>query len=171
MKNIILFLISISIFSCEGNSATKFEEKDFDVNDLSKLNIEQYDNFWNGEEILGASDYITAEFNRHSNFIAGIRYGSGTKKIEISVFKARKDAISAMEERIQSVACIIVKGDTKSFSCKDWWYSSCIPNYVFINQWNTIIEVTSQNQNFDEVKKFLMDSSLEIANRVDSLSK
>ena len=54
---------------------------------------------------------------------------------------------------------------------KKWWMTDCIPNAIFLNQWNTIIETSYYNENFNEVKTFLTQSISVLANRIDRLSK
>ena len=121
-------------------------------------------------QINNISDYITANFNSHPNFLKAIRYSSNNKIIGVSVFKNRSDAISAMEERINTVACVILDGDSLLFNNKKWWKSDCIPDMIFLNQCNTIIEVGCYSENYQEIETFLIQSVNELANRVFKLS-
>ena len=38
-----------------------------------------------------------------------------------------------------------------------WWKSDCIPDMIFLNQWNTIIEVGCYNENYQEIETFFSE--------------
>jgi hypothetical protein len=172
MKKLFIFLFLVSIISCNDKSTSvKDEEKIFDVQNISKLELDNFDFFWEGEEIKDIENSKTGIFSTIDNFLESLRYNSQNKMIEISVFKSKNDAILGMETRRNNVACLIEEGDSNLFSNNKWWKSDCIPDMIFLNQWNTIIEVGCYNENYQEIETFLIQSVKELASRVDKLSQ
>ena len=112
-----------------------------------------------------------AHFENYPGFIKGINFYSGNgKRIWISVFKTKEDAVIAMELRINDVACVINNGNSDEFENK-WWYSECMEYMIFVNQHNTIVELGfSSNAPFELIKDKLLDIAKEINKRIDSLS-
>ena len=84
--------------------------------------------------------------------------------------KLKETAINAFESRIQNVACVILPYEQAGNIQGKWWYSDCIPNIVFVNRWNTIIEVFYYYTSYEEVEAILYDTAKEIMHRVDNLS-
>ena len=73
-----------------------------------------------------------------------------------------------MEYRIDNVAISINEGESNNLISEEWWYTY---GTVFVNRWNTIIEVYYDHPNFDEIKDLLMETASLIALRIDLLSK
>ena len=89
-------------------------------------------------------------FKNSLGFIECIRLSGGEKYIGVSVFESQNLAIDALQARISSVACVIEEGTTEEI--KDtWWFGDCIPDIVFVNKLNTIIEVGSYSPEFNIV--------------------
>lgn len=76
-----------------------------------------------------------------------------------------------MEERINLVSSIISEGGSNGTFEDKWWYSKGINCYIFLNKYNTIIEVEyNYYQTYEENELILIETVSEIANRIDSLS-
>lgn len=170
MKKIIFLTIFVSFIGCEKSNNTD-SVKYFDSKNFNQLNLANIDNFWSEEIDIDTSYYMGANFENHSGFIEGIRLYSGNgKAIWISVFKTKEDAINAMELRINDVACVINNGNPDEFE-NQWWYSDCMDYLIFVNQYNTIVEIdSSSNTTFDLIKGILLDIAEEINERIDKLS-
>lgn len=172
MKKLLILLLLISVHNCSKDSTSiNLGEKYFDPQKLSQLSLEDFDSFWQGEEINNISDYITANFNTNFEFLGAIRYSSENKDIGVSVFKTRSDAVSAMEQRINQVACVIIPGDSDDLFTSNWWFTDCIPNGIFVNHLNTIIELGYYHSDYGEIEDFMIQSAAEVARRVDYLSE
>ena len=170
MKKIIFLTIFVSFIGCDKSNNTD-SVKYFDSKNLNQLNLANIDNFWSEGIDIDTSYYMGANFENHSGFIEGIRLYSGNgKAIWISVFKTKEDAINAMELRINDVACVINNGNPDEFE-NQWWYSDCMDYLIFVNQYNTIVEIDfSSNATFDLIKGILLDIAEEINERIDKLS-
>ena len=76
-----------------------------------------------------------------------------------------------MEYRIENVTVLINEGISDSIKGL-WWFSDDGWNSsVFVNQWNTIIEVMYFNADFEDVEDILYHVANELARRIDDLSK
>ena len=171
MKERLILLFLITIIGCGKHTTTSNSvEEYFDPQKIRQLSIET-DAFWQGEEITSISDFVTGNFNDHPDFLAGKRYSSENKVIGISVFNNKESAINAMEGRRNTVACVILLGESNDLIKSKWWYSDCIPNGIFINQKNTIIELGYYYPDYSEIEDFLMQSAAFLADKVESLSE
>jgi len=172
MKKLVILLFLITIINCDKDTTSiNAVDKFFDPQKIEQLSIEEYDGFWQGESIKNVSENITGIFNNHPEFLAGKRYSSENKNIVISVFQTKEAAIHAMEGRINNVACVILPGNSNDLFKSKWWFTDCIPNGIFVNQWNTIIELGYYHSNYSEIEDFMIQSAAELAHRVDSLSE
>ena len=172
MKKLIFLTLLVLFPGCDKNNITDSTAvKYFDSRNLNQLNIANIDNFWSEGLDIDTSYYMGANFENHPAFIEGIRLFSGNgKAIWVSVFKTQKDAINAMELRIKDVACVINNGDQDEFENR-WWYSDCMDYFIFVNQYNTIIEIDfSSNAPFDLIKGILLDTAETVVERIDNLS-
>ena len=160
----------LSLISCEKNPSSH-KEKFFDPQKLPLLSLEEVNHFWQNDSIKYISNFIDGIFNDHSGFLGGVRYSGDKNIIGVSVFKSQADAIDAMELRRNNVAAIIVPGNSDEVFKGKWWFTDNIPNAVFVNQWNTIAEVSAYHPDYEEVKTLLMETAAEIAQRIDSLSE
>ena len=172
MKKIIFFILILSFLGCDKNNITDSKgAKYFDSKNLNQLNLTSIDIYWSEGVDIDTSYYMGATFENHSGFVDGIRlFSNNGKAIWISVFNTKEDAINAMELRIQNVACLIKNGDQDEFR-NQWWYSECMGYIIFINQYNTIIEIDfSSNAPFDLIKGILFEVADIIIERIDKLS-
>ena len=173
MKKLFFLMLFVSFLGCNKKDDTDSKDvKYFDSEKLNQLNLADIDNFWSEGIDIDTSYYMGANFENHSGFIEGMRLYSGNgKAIWISVFDTKEDAINAMELRINDVACIIYNGNPDEFE-NQWWYSDCMDYFIFVNQYNTIVEIDfSSNATFDLVKGILFDVADEINERIDKLSE
>jgi hypothetical protein len=171
MKNLFIFILLLPFFTLFINCEHEEGIKLFPPEKLSELSLDNIDNFWANDTIDNISDYVTENFHVNPGHLASIRYSSKKgKDLSVSVFKSQKIAIEAMEERRNNVACVIETG-TSDVIKGTWWFTDCIPNSVFVNQWNTIIEVSYYHDNYEEIENILYSTANELANRVDKLSE
>lgn len=164
MKPLFYLLVLTILFSCEKDN---MHDKYFNSNDISKIELESIDDFWENDTIKNSSDGM---FDNYSGYVDGIAHRGEVKGVGISVFDTGQIALDAMQSRIATVACVIKNGTTNEIE-GDWWFSDCIPNIVFVKQWNTIIEVYYYDNDFESIKNILYRTANEIASRVDNLSK
>ena len=172
MKKLLFITIFVFFIGCDkDNISDSKSEKYFDPGNLNQLNIANIDTFWSAGLAIDTSYYMGAHFEDHPAFIEGIRlYSQNGKALCVSVFKTKEDAVNAMLLRINNVACVINEGDPDEFTHR-WWYSDCMSYYIFVNQYNTIIEIDfSSNAPFDLIKGHLLDVAEIIIVRIDTLS-
>lgn len=168
----IMFLLFLILLSCCNNSTSVEEvEKYFNPNDLEKLEIEKYEEFWESHLNNDTIFVKVNNFNFDERILEAIEYNCDSKRIEVIVYSSKEAAMSIMDEIINSVPCVIIEGDSKLMEEKTWWYSACIPNMIIINQWNTITRVSEYHNDFESIKEKLMGTALNIADRVDDISK
>jgi hypothetical protein len=166
-KLILLLIIMVCITGCEKD---KQHEKFFDPENLSLLNLANIDGFWDDDEIIDTSYNMEMSFESHSGSLKGINLYSEKKLVWISVFTTRDTAIDAMESRIKNVAALIEKGTSDRIK-GIWWFSNDHKNFaVFVNKWNTIIEVVIFDAKNEGVENILYRTANELAQRVDNLS-
>ena len=75
-----------------------------------------------------------------------------------------------MELRRNNVAAIIDEGRKHELIKGKWWFAKDPSNAIFVNQLNTIIEVAYYYLAYDELDNILIETAVEIARRIDSLS-
>lgn len=167
MKKIIYLLILVCLIACEKDEQN---EKIFDSENISSLNLDNIDGFWEAGSEIKTSDYITAHFNNHSGFIDGIRLSSEGRYVGVSVFDSQTIAINAMQARIEGVACVIEEGSTDAINGK-WWYSNCVSQYVFVSKINTIIEMSLPSSDSESVYDILNRTANEIVFRIEQQSE
>jgi len=168
MRKLFIMIFLLSLFNCEKNPISH-KEKFFDPQKLPLLSLSEVKNFWQDDSIKQISAY-KGMFADHPGFLAGIRCRGDKKGVIVYVFKSQADAIQAMEGRIKNVACVIQPGAGNEILKGKWWFSDCIPDIVFVCQWNTIIEVSCYSSDYAQVKALLMETAAEIAKRVDAKS-
>ena len=172
VRDFVFLILIMSSFGCSKDGDTNpNSEKLFDYAKISQLNLADINTFWTEGIKIDTSFYMGAHFENHQGFINGIRLFSGNgKAIWISIFKSKDNAIDAMDQRINDVACVINSGDTNELETQ-WWFSDCIDYFIFVNQYNTIIEIDfASNAPFELIKGTLLDVAKEINKRIDVLS-
>ena len=165
MKKIVLVIALLGLVGCDIFKSS--QEKLFDLKDLSRLELENIDNFWDTDS-LEYDDNLY--FDYFSSYMGGIELKGMKKRIVVSVFKSQRSAIRAMEGRRNMVAAVIVAGGKHELIKGKWWFTDNIPNGVFVNQWNTIVEVSYYHTDFEQIIAMLIVTAAEIARRIDSLS-
>lgn len=169
-KLIFLLMLSFFINCIRDKNPIDTKLQYFNPDLLDQLDIENLHAFWLSDTSISKTySSSSTGVNKH-DLIKCVRYKCNNKHIGISIFPTQSSAIFSVESIIDNVACIIQKDTTNHFSDL-YWFSECIPNMVFANKWNTIIEVGYYHQNFEEIKEIIYDTAFEIANRVDKLSK
>lgn len=170
MKDLFI-LISLFFLACHRNpSALEQKERFFDPKDLSRLSLEEMNHFWEGDRIKHISTINDAIFGSHPGFLGGIEYRGDTRGISVSVFKSQAMAIEAMELLRKNVAAVIEPGNPPDLFPGPWWFTDNIPNAVFVNQWNTIVDVFIYHPDYKAVENLLLETAKEIAGRVDAFS-
>ena len=159
MKHVFFFIALFALISCQE----KIPEKSFfSAEKLDELKLDDFPEFYGTGEL---SNYASP-FNNFYGYVDGIGYENSEKGIFVSVFESKDKAVECMESRIRTVACIIEIGTSDAVE-GTWWFTDCIPNGVFVNKWNTIIEVRYYHNNFKEIEDVLYNTANEIAERVD----
>ncbi|MBC8183120.1 hypothetical protein H8E88_18610 [candidate division KSB1 bacterium] len=168
MKKLFLLLIFLNLINCQKDGSPK--ESIFDSQKLPQLYLQDVGSFWDDDSIKHISDYMGAYFVDHSGFLDGVGYYGDKNIIVVSVFKSQADAIQAMELRRNNVAAIIDEGGKHELINGKWWFAKGPSNAIFVNQLNTIMEVAYYYPAYDELEEILIETAVEIARRIDSLS-
>ena len=169
MKKLIILIILGCIIGCENENEK--QEKFFNPENLGLLDLVNIDGFWDDDSIIDTSfNGGGALFKLHPGFLEGISLWNEDKRVVISVFTTRDTAIIAMEFRINNVAGVIHEGTSDEIK-GTWWFCDGWNSAVFVNQWNTIIEVVISGTNNEEVENILYSAANELAKRVDNLSE
>ena len=170
MKSIISLLFLACILSCENRNGE--QEKFFSPEKLDLLNLANIDGFWINQSIDTSFNGGGGEiFNLHPGFIEGIGLFNSNQMIWVSVFTSKDTAIIAMESRIADVASVIQEGTSDDIVGKWWFLNEGGNSAVFVNQWNTIIEVVLFDAKYADIEAILYNTANELANRVDELCK
>ncbi len=172
MISLIYCVLVFILVSCEKKYGSLEREKYFDPHNIDSLALMDIDSFWDDSDgNITVSDYhVFSGLVNDTGFIAGYRYSGNEKGIAISVYTTRDEAIEAFNYRKDIVACVILQGESKEIINEQWWYSDCIPKCVFVNRWNTIIEVYYYYASYEEVKSILYAAANDIIQRVDKFS-
>jgi len=168
---IIIAIAFLSFINCEKDgSPLNEEDKLFDHQKLSLLSLENIGDFWQDDSIQIISSNQN-DFKEHQGYLKSIKLSSTKKSIAVSVFQSQNIAIEAMETLQKETANIITGKEHELISGK-WWYIYWSSFYaIFINQWNTIIEVSYNHKSDEEVKDYIIKIALEIATRIDKLAQ
>jgi hypothetical protein len=165
--------IVLAFFSCHKSDPVPNSEpvnKYFNPNDLLNLKLDSVPNFWGEGGISYTSDFVDGFFQTYPGFVKSfLAFGNPFRILGISAFNSKDIAIEAMEARINNEAGVIQEGNSDAIKGK-WWFGEGGSNIVFVNKWNTIIEVEYEHSNFIEVEDILYKTAAEIAQRVDKLS-
>ncbi len=168
MKKLFLLIIFLNLINCEKDGSPK--EIIFDSQKLPQLILQDVGSFWDDDSIKQISDYMGAYFVDHSGFLDGVGYYGDKNIIVVSVFKSQADAIEAMELRRNNVAAIIDEGGKHELIKGKWWFARDPYNAIFVNRLNTIIEAAYYYPSYEEIDNILIETAVEIARRIDSLS-
>lgn len=172
MKLIPLLIIGLIFYSCNKTDEvpdTEQIQKYFESGDLLKLKLDSVPEFWEPSDILKVNEKYYPYTIREDSDNAGLLISNkNAKGVGVVVFKSQEDAVYLMELRIKGVAAVILEGvDHKYFSGKWWYYDG---SSIFVNKWNTIVEIQILGSDYKDVEKELIETASEIAQRVDKLS-
>jgi hypothetical protein len=161
------FIILLLLANC-NNAIVNNREIKFNPDDLSRLKIDTITTFWKNDSLKESTrDFFAFD----SNPFIGLT--SPTKNIAITVFASKNDAVNSMTNRIKSCQAIVHVGVPNDSLDGNWWYIQGIPYDsfpyydIFLNRWNTIIEVSA---NVPEYKETVIQTVIEIYRRIDNLS-
>jgi hypothetical protein len=143
----------------------------FRTNDLPNLNLSNLGDFWKDDTPAKREDASKSNFQREGAYLGGIRYRGKNKKVEIAVFKSQGESIKAMEALRADVASVIKPGDTNSFVELKWWFTSGIPNSVFVVCRNTVVTVACYQPAYAESKSMLQETAAIIVDRIKKTMK
>lgn len=163
MKHLFLFIALVALISCQEKN---LEKRFFNVNKLDELHLNNLSDFYGAEELSAYS----SPFKNFSGYIDGIGYENSEGGIFVSVFETQEKAIECMQDRIRTVSCAIEIGTTAALE-QPWWYSDCFPKAIFKNQWNTIIEVNSSHDSYEEIQNLFTNTIIEVSTRVKILGE
>ena len=169
--SIICCLLVYALLSCEKKNDSIPTEKYFNPLNIDSLALKDIEGFWDDTDTNIKISDSHGFFGYDSCLIEARRCSGSEKGVVISVFTSKVNAIDAFEYRIQNVACIILPYNKDGDIEGKWWYSDCIPDIIFANQWNTIIEVFYYHVSYEEIEDIMYAAAKEIVQRVDSLSE
>lgn len=171
MKKLLLILLVLNFISCQEITEPS-ENIFFDSQKLPLLSLDKVDSFWINDSIKRVLNFSEdALFNSHQAYLGGNRYEGERGYISVTVFNSQKTSVEAMELRCNNVASIIREGINNDLIDGKWWYMQGISNVMLLNKFNTIIEVSyNYYPAYSENETVLIQTVLEIAQRIDSLS-
>ncbi len=175
MKTILLTFIVLVFFSChKPEPAPEAVNKYFNPNDLSKLKLDSVPDFWENDNFKIDNtfwSYIVypEENNKGVMYSIKIDGPKNYKWIGVSVFETQEKAITQMKYRVSESQIRVFEGSTNNPFPGEWWYANETSS-IYVNQWNTIIEVVIGTKGYKDFEKELMETAEEIAKRVDKLS-
>ena len=168
MKKFLWIAALLSLVSCiRDKSLISTKYKYFDPTDLPALALENMEEFWGQDSLL----YRRNAFEDYEGCQQAIDLFSYDRGIQIAVFTSQKTAIQAMEKRISTVATVIYPGSDYDILKGSWWYTDCVVSTIFVNQWNTIVEVVNHESDFDKIRLKLIETAAEVCRRIDNLSQ
>ena len=168
MRKIIFLLILTCLIGCEKKNEK--HDKLFDPEKLGNLELAKINGFWN-EGSINETSVGNALFTLHPGFLGGIELFDEDHTIVISVFTTRDTAIIAMKSRIANIATPIHEGTSDEIEGTWWLLNDSWNSAVFVNQWNTIIEVLISDPSNEGVESILYTTANELAKRVDQQSE
>jgi hypothetical protein len=143
----------------------------FRTNDLASLDLANVGDFWKDDQAHIREDRSAANFQREKSYAGGLRFVGKSKRVEVAVFKTEGDAIKAMEALRADVASVIEPGDTNRFGGLKWWFTSGIPNGVFVVCRNTVVTVACYQPPYAESKSMLQATAATIDDRINKTTK
>lgn len=155
----------LNFINCDKD-LSPHKEKFFKPQQLTLLSLEEVNHFWDDDSIK----YSSNPFVSCSAYLEGVELIGNKRGIGVAVFESQAKAINCMEGRINTVATVIRPGISNEILKGKWWFGDGIPNAVFVNQCNVIIEVAYYYPAYEEVENVLIETAAEISRRVDRLS-
>ena len=168
MKKFLWIAAVLSLVSCiRDKSLVSTKYKYFNPTDIPALALENMDGFWEQDSL----SYRRNTFEDYEGCQQAIDLFSYDRGIQIAVFTSQQTAIQAMEQLISTVAAVIYPGSEYEILKGSWWYTYGVGSAVFVNQWNTIVEVYSREVYIDQMMLKLMETAAEVCQRIDNLSQ
>ena len=127
------FLVPLRLWAEQPNAV-------FRTNDLAGLDLGNVGDFWKDDKPGVREDRSAANFQREPTYLGGLRYAGKNKRIDVTVFQSEEYAVKAMEALRADVASVIEPGATNHFIGLKWWFTSGIPNGVFVICRNTVVQ-------------------------------
>jgi hypothetical protein len=143
----------------------------FRTNDLPGLDLANLGDFWKDDAPPKREDASNAYFQRAAAYLGGLRYIGRNKRVEVAVFRLQDDAVKAMEALRADVASVIVPGETNNFIGLKWWFTSGIPNAIFVNYRNTIVTASCYQPSFAESSALLRKAAVIIVDRIKNATE
>ena len=162
----ILLIILLPLLTWAGQPIDTFQ-----TNDLAGLDLANIGDFWKDDQPQVRGDRSAANFQRDTSYVGGLRYLGKNKRVEVAVFRSDGDAVKAMEELRADVASVIEPGETDRFNGLKWWFTSGIPNGVFVVCRNTVVTVACYQPPYAESKSMLQATAATIADRINKTRK
>jgi hypothetical protein len=164
MKHLFFAVVVCALISCQEKNA---ENLFFKADKIEELNLDNLFEFYETEKLTT----YASPFKNFVGYVGGIGYENSEKGIFVSVFESEDKAKECMEDRIRTVSCIIKIGTSEILE-HPWWFSDCgARKSVYKNQWNTIIEISySSSESFEKIQDLLINTTKEVAKRVNDLS-
>ncbi len=161
MMKMILLALLLPLHAWAGQPGDAFQ-----TNDLAGLGLANIGDFWTDDKPQVREDRSAANFQRETTYVGGLRYMGKNKRVEVAVFKSDGDAIKAMEALRADVASVIESGDTNTLVGLKWWFTSGIPNGVFVVCRNTVVTVACYQPPYADSKIMLQETAASIADRI-----
>ena len=131
------------------------------------MDLANVDDFWKDDQAQVREDRSSANFQRATSYAGGLRFVGKNKRVEVAVFKTEGDVIKAMEALRSDVASVIEPGETNRFGGLKWWFTSGIPNGVFVVCRNTVVTVACYQPPYAESRFLLQATAATIADRIN----
>jgi len=141
----------------------------FTAKDCSSLGLKTVGEFWNNDTITSHTGPVFM-FSFYPGLLGGEGYRGSQKNIVVSVFDSQSTAFREMERRRHSVAAPIVPGRNHDNFSGNWWCADNIPKCIFVNQGNTIIEVSCNHDSYQVVEGELIAAAKEIITRMIAIT-
>jgi len=141
----------------------------FNVRSFEQLKLEDIKNFWDGESKIDTS--MGGRLDSSPGFLDDYTRinDNNDKRIKVSVFKFKADAMDAMET-LRSSASGPINVGTSDVLPGNWWYAgSGNSRTVYVVRWNTLVEIRYNHSDSKVVDKIIYATTNEILARIQVL--
>ena len=146
----ILVLLPILATAARGTETNRIE-----ATQLQRLDLSGLTNFWQGSAPEPTQrDPSGVLFKDSAGFADARSWWTKERSIGISLFASQEAAIAAMESRTTNVASVVTRGTNTVLAAK-WWYTSGIPNGIFVCHRNAIVEVECYGGKYEDRAELL----------------
>lgn len=143
---------------------------DFRMNDLPALDLSNVGNFWK-DELQIREDSSRVRFRRETTYLGGLGYAGKNKHTGVGVFQSEAAAVQAMEAMRKDVASVIEPGATDEFGGRRWWFTSGLPNGIYVVCRNTIVMVHCYQPPYQRTEGMLQEAASTVVARIEHESK